>query len=164
MNVTIFNCKTFQCFRPKKKRNEEGGENSASTSSRGKIDTADIVYAIPDSEAEYHSIYPINLVNNYITDIQIYSSKLHVIHIDGEFVKQFKISKKELKGKLSKHILPADHQRQLEDNLKSVETSKKHMQKSYIYGKFYIVHDYFPLIDKLDNMIALLIFIRKIDN
>ncbi len=155
-NINIFQCDTCNFSLPtfnKKKKGENKKIN--------KVDTDDVMFEVPNPV--YEEVGNLQHISNDITDIMIFSNQLHYIFVYGEKPITYNIDLKDVRNKLTKHIMPVDHQRKLEDTLLEIKKSRKHIQKIYCYGKKYQRHDYFPIIDKLNNLIGILLLIRDTD-
>ncbi len=174
-NISLFRGCIVNCVpKDKKKKStalsdeaEEDGEepkvkkkNKKKVNIRTTIDTDDII--IENKDAVYNKIEDISNIIDKITDIQIYSNYLDIIHVYGEKIEQFNITSKDVAGKSVKEIMPLDQEKRLYENIKKMETDRKHFQKVYAFGKTITCHDYFPLIDKFDNFIGVVILMRKV--
>ena len=119
----------------------------------------DIVFDITDN---YVSINPLTNISRDITNIQIYTKSCHVIYVDGEFTKKYKIELKKLINKNVIKIIPGSHYKQLENNINQISLEKLHIQRVYAYGKTELLHNYFGLVDKLNNIVGILLIISNI--
>jgi len=119
----------------------------------------DIVFDITDN---YVSINPLTNISRDISNIQIYTKSCHVIYVDGEFSKKYKIELKKIINKNIIKIIPANHFKQLENNINGICLEKLHIQKVYAFGKVELLHNYFGLLDKFNNIVGILLIISNI--
>ena len=119
----------------------------------------DIVFDITDN---YVSINPLSNVAYDITNIQIYTPDLKIIFVDGEFTKKYKLVLKKIINKKIIKIIPGSHYKQLENTINQISLEKLHIQRVYAYGKSELLHNYFGLVDRFNNIVGVLLIISNI--